>query len=61
MVQPVLRDGIRLAIKGFERPKMRHRRQLSRGLAMAVVVVAMTWAPVALAAGTVSVLYAGRW
>jgi molybdate/tungstate transport system substrate-binding protein len=59
MVQPIFRDRIRFATKGFERPKTRHRRQLSRGLAIVAVIVAMTWAPLALAAGTVSVLYAG--
>jgi hypothetical protein len=60
MVQPVLRDRIRIATRDFERPKPRQRWQLSSALAMAVVAIGwITWAPLALAAGTVSVLYAG--
>jgi len=56
MVHLVLRDRVRAAARG----KPHHRRQLLQGLAMAVV--AMAWVaspPPALAAGTVSVLYAG--
>lgn len=59
MVQLVLRDTVRAATRGFERPKPR-RWQLLQGLAM--VVVAIGWvgsAPLVLAAGPVSVLYAG--
>jgi molybdate/tungstate transport system substrate-binding protein len=60
MIQASLQDSIRVVWRGFARPKTPYRRQLSPSLATAVVAIAwMTWAPLARAAGTVSVLYAG--
>ena len=60
MVQGVFRNITRATITGHIRPKTLSRRQLSPGLAAGIAVMAwIILAPATLAAGTISVLYAG--
>jgi molybdate/tungstate transport system substrate-binding protein len=60
MVWTILRNVARVAWSGLGRPKTPLRQPLSSRLAVAAVATGlMIWAPAALAAGTVSVLYAG--
>jgi molybdate/tungstate transport system substrate-binding protein len=60
MIQAILRDNLRVLWRGTKRPKTPHHQRLSPGLGIVVVAVAwMAWTPLGLAAGTVSVLYAG--
>lgn len=60
MAQAILRGNLRLRWRGTRKPKTPHHRRLSPGLGIVIVALAwIAWAPFGLAAGTVSVLYAG--
>jgi ABC-type molybdate transport system substrate-binding protein len=60
MLQAILPNTLLLRWKGTKRSKTPYHRWLLPGLGIVVVAVAwMAWTPLGLAAGTVSVLYAG--